>query len=111
MDWPKRKSLISTDIEYIIKIYIKFLMYTFSFHNGSNKNWLCTSFGHVPGPLKNEGDGNQTLGDDSIWRNFLEIYAHALFFQTDVVKGVTDSQFHGFAAAAPKFKIHGNNST
>ena len=61
-----KESLISTDIEYIIKIYIKFLMYTFSFHNGSNKNWLCTSFGHVPGPLKNEGDGNQALGDDSI---------------------------------------------
>ena len=27
------------------------------------------------------GDGNQSLGDDFIWRNFREIYAHAPFIK------------------------------
>ena len=36
---------------------------------------------------RNEGDGNQNY-DDSIWRNFLQIYAHAPFFPFLELKNV-----------------------
>ena len=97
----KRAERKGYQINYITDVIrISFLMYSFSFHNGSctNKNWPYfvilfvkrRALGHVSVRAQNEGDGNQNLG----WRLHLTQFSwnlctRPLFsFQTSAVKGV-----------------------
>ena len=73
----KRAERKGYQINYITDVIrISFLMYSFSFHNGSctNKNWPYfvilfvkrRALGHVSVPLKMREMAIKTLGDDSI---------------------------------------------